>query len=43
MDMHRYRTHKCDELREKDVGKTVRLSGWIHSVRDDDECTVRGY
>jgi aspartyl-tRNA synthetase len=30
----RYRTHTCGELREGDVGKTARLSGWIHSRRD---------
>ena len=29
-----YRTHNCGELRKSDVGKDVRLSGWIHSVRD---------
>ena len=29
-----YRTHNCGELRKADVGKQVRLSGWIHSVRD---------
>ena len=32
--MHPYRTHTCDALRKEDVGKKVRLSGWIHSVRD---------
>ncbi len=32
--MHQYRTHTCDALRADDAGKTVRLSGWIHSKRD---------
>jgi len=29
-----YRTHTCGELRKTDAGKNVRVSGWIHSVRD---------
>ncbi len=32
--MHRYRTHKCGELREADIGKEARLSGWCHRIRD---------
>jgi aspartyl-tRNA synthetase len=32
--MHRYRTHTCADLRAEDAGKTVRLSGWVHRVRD---------
>jgi len=32
--MHRYRTHTCGALRAGDVGKTVRLSGWCHRIRD---------
>ena len=32
--MHAYRTHTCAELRASDVGKTVRLSGWVHRDRD---------
>jgi aspartyl-tRNA synthetase len=32
--MHRYRSHTCGALRESDVGKSVRLSGWVHRVRD---------
>ncbi|WP_343314813.1 aspartate--tRNA ligase [Brucella sp. BE17] len=32
--MHRYRSHTCAALRKTDVGSTVRLSGWVHRVRD---------
>ena len=32
--MHRYRSHSCAALRTADVGSTVRLSGWVHRVRD---------
>lgn len=32
--MHPYRTHTCADLRAKNVGQTVRLSGWIHRKRD---------
>ena len=32
--MHAYRTHTCGALRATDAGKTVRLSGWVHRVRD---------
>jgi len=32
--MHRYRTHTCAALRTGDVGNNVRLSGWVHRVRD---------
>jgi aspartyl-tRNA synthetase len=32
--MHAYRSHTCADLRQTDVGSTVRLSGWIHRKRD---------
>ena len=32
--MNKYRSHNCDELTEKDQGKEVYLSGWLHRKRD---------
>ena len=32
--MHKYRTHKCDELRHDNVKDVVKLSGWVHRKRD---------
>ena len=32
--MSKYRTHNCSELTEKDVGKKIKLSGWLHRKRD---------
>jgi len=33
-EMHRYRTHTCAALTTANVGSNVRLSGWVHRVRD---------
>ncbi len=32
--MHAYRTHTCAALTAAEVGHAVRLSGWVHRVRD---------
>ncbi|WP_183266571.1 aspartate--tRNA ligase [Acidocella aromatica] len=32
--MHAYRSHNCAALRSSDIGKTARLSGWVHAKRD---------
>ena len=32
--MHVYRSHTCTGLTAADVGENVRLSGWVHRVRD---------
>ncbi|MEW4466523.1 aspartate--tRNA ligase [Parasphingorhabdus sp. JC815] len=32
--MHAYRSHNCSQLRTENVGEEVRLSGWIHNIRD---------
>ena len=32
--MSKYRSHNCNELRKKDVGQQVFLSGWINKKRD---------
>ena len=32
--MHAYRSHTCADLSENNVGDTIRLSGWVHRVRD---------
>lgn len=29
-----YRTHLCGDLRESDIGKSVRVSGWVETIRD---------
>ncbi|MCK0150076.1 aspartate--tRNA ligase [Marivita sp. S6314] len=32
--MHAFRSHTCADLTAQNVGETVRLSGWVHRVRD---------
>ncbi|WP_299845174.1 aspartate--tRNA ligase [uncultured Roseovarius sp.] len=32
--MHTYRSHTCAELTKTNVGDNVRLSGWVHRIRD---------
>jgi aspartyl-tRNA synthetase len=32
--MHAYRSHTCADLTKSNVGETVRLSGWVHRIRD---------
>ena len=32
--MHAYRTHHCGALRRDHAGQSVKLSGWIHRIRD---------
>ncbi|MFQ3348421.1 MAG: aspartyl-tRNA synthetase [Paracoccaceae bacterium] len=33
-NMNAYRSHNCTELNKAHVGNEVRLSGWVHRVRD---------
>ena len=32
--MNEYRTHYCHELRMEDVGKEVKIAGWVQTIRD---------
>ncbi len=32
--MHAYRSHTCADLNKSHVGQEVRMSGWVHRVRD---------
>ena len=32
--MHKYRTHNCSQIRISDLGSKIKLSGWVHRMRD---------
>ena len=32
--MNKYRTHNCNELNLKNVGETVKLAGWVQTIRN---------
>ena len=32
--MHQFRSHNCGELRSEQAGQKVKLSGWVHRIRD---------
>ena len=32
--MHAYRSHTCGQLRPENAGQEIRISGWVHRVRD---------
>ena len=32
--MNEYRTHNCNEISLEDVGKKVRIAGWVQTIRD---------
>jgi aspartyl-tRNA synthetase len=34
MQITRYRTRTCGDLRKADVGQEIKLAGWVHSYRD---------
>lgn len=32
--MYEYRTHNCNEIRLADVGKKIKIAGWVQTIRD---------
>ncbi len=32
--VNQYRTHLCGEISENDIGKAVRVAGWVENIRD---------
>ena len=32
--VNQYRTHTCGEVSEKDIGKEIRVAGWVENIRD---------
>ncbi len=32
--MNNYKTHRCNEINLNDVGKKVRIAGWVETIRD---------
>ncbi len=32
--MSSYRTHNCNEIRLEDIGKKVKIAGWVQTIRD---------
>ena len=32
--VNQYRTHLCGEVNEKDIGKEIRVAGWVENIRD---------
>ena len=33
-ESRKYRTHYCGSVSDKDIGSKIKVSGWVHSVRD---------
>ena len=31
---NKYRSHACGEVSESDIGKVIRVAGWVENIRD---------